>query len=157
MALGIKYIGTETAELLASFAKDIKTLKNITREELINIDGIGDKVAQSVIEYFEDQNNLEEIELLLSYGVSLQKPKEKKKTGHVFEDKVFVLTGSLKNYSRTQACGLIKEKGGKISGSVSPNTDYVLAGEDPGSKYDKAKKLGIEILSEEEFVSMLKG
>lgn len=155
MALGIKYIGAETAELLANFAKDITTLQNITKEELLNIEGIGDKMADCAIEYFKDKNNIEEIKLLLSCGVSPQRPKEIKKTGHIFEDKVFVLTGSLKNYTRALAAGLIKERGGKTTGAVSENTDFVLAGQDPGSKYEKAKKLGIKILSEEEFISML--
>ncbi len=155
MALGIKYIGSETADLLANYAKDIETLQNISKEELLNIEGIGDKIADSVIEFFKDQNNLEEIKLLISNGVMPQRPKEIKKTGHLFENKTFVLTGSLKNYTRIQASNLIKERGGKTSGSVSENTDYVLAGEEPGSKYDRAKKLNIKILSEDEFNSML--
>lgn len=155
MALGIKYIGSETADLLANYAKDIETLKNITKEELLHIEGIGDKMADSIIEYFQDKDNLEEIRLLFSFGVSPQKPKEIQKTGHIFEDKTFVLTGSLKDYTRSEAASLIKERGGKTSSSVSENTDYVIAGEDPGSKYDKAKKLGIKVLSEEEFSRML--
>lgn len=155
MALGIKYIGAETADLLANYAKDIETLKNISKEELLKIEGIGDKVADSIIEYFKDKNNLDEIKLLFLYGIEPQKPKEKIKTGHLFENKIFVLTGSLQNYTRSDAANLIKERGGKISSSVSDNTDYVLAGEDPGSKFDRAKKLGIKILSEEEFISLL--
>jgi len=154
MALGIKYIGSETADLLANYAKNIETLKNITKEELLNIEGIGDKVADSVIEYFKDKKNLEEINSLLSRGVVSQRPKEIKKT-HLFANKTFVLTGSLKKYTRTEASNLIKERGGKTSSVVSEKTNYVLAGENPGSKYNKAKKFKIKVLSEEEFISML--
>lgn len=154
MALGIKYIGAETADLLANYAKDIETLKNITRDELLSIEGIGDKVADSILEYFKDKTNLDEINRLLTLGVSPQRPKEILKT-HLFADKTFVLTGSLKNYTRTEASNLIKERGGKTSGTVSEKTDFLLAGEDPGSKYDKAKKLGIKILTEEDFVALL--
>ncbi len=155
MALGVKYVGIETAELIADFAKDIKTLKKVKRDELINIEGIGDKVADSVIEYFQNENNLEEIDLLISHGVNPEKPKPKKHTGHVFSSKTFVLTGSLENYTRDEAKKLIKERGGKTSSSISKNTDFVLVGKDPGSKYVKAKKLDIKILTEKEFSPLL--
>lgn len=155
MALGIKYVGAETADLLANFAKDIETLKNISKDELLSIEGIGDKVADSVIEYFKDEKNLDEINELLNNGVEPQKPKGIIKIGHVFENKTFVLTGTLKTYSRDEATKLIKERGGKTSSSVSVKTDYVLSGEEAGSKLDKAKKLGIKILTEDEFIQML--
>ena len=154
MALGIKYVGSETADLLAAHAKDIKKLQKITKEELLNIEGIGDIAASSIIEYFEDQNNLDEIDKLLSLGVSPKKPKETKKDP-LFFNKSFVLTGSLEKYTRSQAQNLIKERGGKTSSSVSKNTDYVLVGSEPGSKFDKAKKLGIKTLMEDEFSAML--
>lgn len=80
---------------------------------------------------------------------------KKKISGHAFGGKTFVLTGALAHFSRDEAAALIKERGGKVAGSVSKNTDYVLVGEDPGSKYDKAKELGIKILSEEQFQKML--
>lgn len=154
MALGIKYVGSETADLLAKRAKDIKTLEKLSKEDLLSIEGVGEKVAKSIIEYFEDENNLEEIDLLLLHKVSPQKPKEPIKS-HLFTDKIFVLTGSLENYTRAEATSLIKERGGKTSSSVSKNTDYVLAGTDPGSKYSKAQKLDIKILSEKEFSNLL--
>ncbi|NGX29686.1 MAG: DNA ligase [Candidatus Anoxychlamydiales bacterium] len=154
MALGIKYVGSESADLLANFSEDIKKLQKLTTEELINIEGIGDIAADSIVEYFEDQNNLDEIEKLFSLGVSPQKPKETKKN-HLFFNKIFVLTGSLENFTRDEAKKLIKERGGKTSSSVSKNTDYVLVGSEPGSKFEKAKKLGIKTLIEEEFSAML--
>ncbi|MFA6119112.1 MAG: NAD-dependent DNA ligase LigA [Parachlamydiales bacterium] len=155
MALGIKYVGAETADLLANFSRNIQTLKNITREELLDIEGIGDIVADAVLEYFQDNENLDEIDSLLSNGVMPQEPKGIKIVDHQFKNKNFVLTGTLKGYTRDEAAQLIKERGGKTSGSISKNTDFVLAGEEPGSKYDKAKKLNVKILTEEEFVSML--
>jgi DNA ligase (NAD+) len=150
MGLGIKYVGTETAELLAEEAGDLETLMHMSEENLISIDGIGEKTAKSIAAFFKHKENREEIRLLLSHGVHPQKMK-KKRTDHEFSGKTFVLTGALKNFSRDEASALIKERGGKITGSVSKKTDYVLVGEDPGSKYDKAKELGVKILSEEEF------
>lgn len=150
MGLGIKYVGTETAELLAEEAGDLETLMEMSEESLIAMDGIGEKTARAIATFFKQKENREEIRLLLSYGVQPQKMK-KKRTDHEFSGKTFVLTGTLKNFSRDEASALIKERGGKITGSVSKKTDYVLVGEDPGSKYDKAKELKVKILSEEEF------
>jgi DNA ligase (NAD+) len=155
MALGIKYVGTETAELIASKAGTIDKVMELTYDDLISIEGIGDKVAASVVEYFEHPGNIEEIKRLLGSGVKPKTVKVKTFKDHPFDKKTFVLTGALENYTRQSASGLIKERGGKVSSSVSKKTDYVLAGDDPGSKYDKAKKLGVAILSESEFEKML--
>ncbi len=154
MALGIKYVGTETAELLAEEAGDLDTLMEMSEEALLAIEGIGEKTAPAIVAFFKDKDNREEIRLLLAHGVHPQKMK-KKISGHPFAGKVFVLTGTLPRLTRDEATALIKERGGKTSGSVSKNTDYVLVGEDPGSKYDKAKELGIKILSEEQFRKLL--
>lgn len=155
MALGIKYVGTETADLLASHAHDLSHLLRLTEEELLSIEGIGEKTAKAIAEYFQDADHLEEIHLLLSNGVTPQSTKKQIISNHPFSGKTFVLTGSLSHFTRDEAASLIKERGGKVSGSVSKNTDYVLVGEDPGSKYDKAKELKIEILSEAEFQKMV--
>lgn len=154
MGLGIKSVGTETAELLAEEAGDLDTLMEMGEEALLAIDGIGEKTAKTIADFFKDRENREEIRLLLAHGVEPQKMK-KKMTDHLFSGKTFVLTGTLQNYSRDEASALIKERGGKVSGSVSKKTDYLLAGEDAGSKYDKAKELGVKILSEEEFQKMV--
>lgn len=154
MGLGIKYVGTETAELLAEEARDLKTLLKMKEEDLVAIDGIGEKTAEEIARALHDPDTQEEIRLLLAHGVTPQKMKEKL-TGHPFSGKTFVLTGALQNYSRDEATALIKERGGSVSGSVSKKTDYVLVGEDPGSKYDKAKQLGITILSEDQFKKMI--
>lgn len=154
MGLGIQYVGAETAELLADEAGDLARIAVMTEEELRSIGGIGDKTAQSIAIFFQDPYAQEEIALLFERGV---RPKEgrKKIVGHPFFGKTFVLTGALTNYSRDEAALLIKERGGKVSGSVSKKTDYVLVGEDPGSKYTKAKELGVNILSEMQFEQML--
>lgn len=155
MALGIKHIGTETAELLAKKAGSIEVLMQMTLEELIRIDGIGEKVAGAVIDFFANERHLQEIALLLSLGVKPHQLKTVSYEGHPFAEKTFVLTGTLHNYTRSAAVALIKDRGGKVSDSVSKKTDFLLAGEATGSKFDKAQTLGISILSEDQFSEML--
>ena len=155
LALGVPFVGTSTAELIAEYAKDVKNLQNLTEDELILIDGVGDKVAHSFVEYFSDENHLHEIEQLLDLGVQPESSKLVKIEGHSFSGKSFVLTGSLEKYSRTDAGALIKERGGKVSSSVTKKTDFVIAGSEPGSKYDKAVTLKVTILTEDEFLKML--
>ena len=121
---------------------------------MCDIDGVGDKVAQSIVSFFNDPTHQKEIEALFALGIKPE-VKQKKIAGHDFAGKTFVLTGSLETLKRSEAANLIKERGGKVSGSVSKKTDYVLFGEDPGSKYDKAKDLGIEMLDEKAFQKML--
>lgn len=153
MSLGIPYIGQGVADLLAKDSGDIDILATRSLDELIEIDGVGEKGAESVTTYFANPENLKEIHRMLHLGV---KPKQvKTQKGHPFHGKSFVLTGSLQNFSRSEAAAKIKERGGKVSGSVSKKTDYVLVGEEPGSKYDKAKELGVEILTEEKFQTFL--
>jgi DNA ligase (NAD+) len=114
---------------------------------------VGKKVATSVVDYFSSPENLKEIHRLLSLGVKPRKIKTRK--GHPFFAKTFVLTGSLKGYSRSGAIALIKQRGGKMGGSVSKKTDFLLAGSDPGSKWEKAKSLGVVTLTEKEFEQLL--
>ncbi len=154
MALGIPLVGTETADLLAEESGDLQTLCSMSEDSLKAIHGIGEKTAKTIYEFLHDPEQQEEIRLLIENGVHPQRMQQKMQ-GHPFLNKVFVLTGALQKYSRDEVSSLIKKRGGKVSGSVSSKTDYVLAGEDPGSKYDKAKELGILILSEEQFEKML--
>lgn len=154
-ALGIPYVGGGTADLLAMTAGDLETLLEITKEELLEVDGIGEKVADSVIDYISDPKNVHEIKALLARGVKPEKPKRVRSKDHAFYGKVFVLTGALADFTRTQAANLIKERGGKVTSSVSKKTDYVLVGEDPGSKYEKAQKLNIKTLDEKSFQKLL--
>jgi DNA ligase (NAD+) len=155
LALGIKYVGTETAEILANEVRSIDALDKMTEEELKEMEGVGDKMAKAIVEYFSEPAHLKEIHKLFKHGVHPQVPKVSKRTDHEFYKKTFVLTGALQDYTRSQAASLIKERGGKVSGSVSNKTDYVLAGEDPGSKLDKARQLKIKVINEEQFKNLL--
>ncbi len=155
LALSIRYVGEETAEILSREAGSIHKLAEMSEEELLKIDGVGDKMAEAIVAYFKESSNLKEIEMLLENGVKPQASNKVIRTDHIFSGKTFVLTGALQNYTRDQAEDLIKERGGKVTGSVSKKTDYVLVGEDAGSKLDKAKELQIKILSEKLFEEML--
>lgn len=155
MALGIKYVGTGTAEILAAKAGSIEKLSEMTVEELKQIEGVGDKVAQAVVHYFVQPAHRAEVRRLLELGVKPQVRQVLQFTGHPFQSKTFVLTGTLEHYTRSAAASLIKERGGKVTDSVSKKTDYLIAGADPGSKLEKGRQLGITILSEEEFTALL--
>ncbi len=155
MALGIPFVGAGTAELLANKAGTLQILMVLTEEELLEIDGVGDKVVASVLDYFTNEAHLKEIESLLKFGVTPREVKVTSFKGHPFSGNSFVLTGTLENYTRQAAAALIKERGGKVVGSVSKKTNYLLAGASAGSKRDKAESLGVKILSEEEFVALL--
>ncbi len=153
-ALGILHVGEETADLIAKNIIDPKLAPNQTYEDLIKIDGVGDRVANSFIEWFSDEKNLNLYKELLKI-LKIQKPEAIEQNKNIF-GKTFVLTGTLVDFSRDEAKSLIKKGGGSVSSSVSSNTDYVLAGENPGSKYTDAQKLGIKIITEAEFKKMLK-
>ncbi len=153
-ALGIRHVGKETADILTNEFTSLDDLKNATLEKLSEIEGIGEIIAQSVYDYFRNENNLKMLEDLKALGlnpVSKAAPKSDKLAG-----KTFVLTGTLENLSRDEASSLIKANGGKTSSSVSKKTSYVLAGANPGSKFDKAQDLGVIILTEKDFLEMIK-
>jgi DNA ligase (NAD+) len=155
LALGIKHVGSGTAEVLAETAGSIEQLSLMSQEELQQIQGIGTKIAHSVAAYFKEEKNLKHIHDLLALGVTPYAPQRVRRKDHLFSSKTFVLTGTLPHYSRSQATERIEECGGKVVGSVSKKTDYLLAGEEPGSKLTKALELGITVLSEEEFKNLL--
>ena len=160
-ALGIRFVGEENAFLLAQELKSqsikdfINKIQKMKLEDIIEIDGIGVKVGQSIFDYFHDEEKINLIYQLERLGVQLEKIELTKEKSGVF-GKIFVLTGSLESMSRDEAKELIKKYGAKVAGSVSVKTNYVVAGSDPGVKYDKAKKLGVEILSEAEFEKLVK-
>lgn len=156
LGLQIPYVGAETADVLARHSKSIEAIMTLTEDELIDMEGIGEKVASSIVAFFKDTQNRKEIKALLDLGVTPQKVASVKGMTP-FTDKTVVVTGTLEEYGRDEAKDLIRKNGGKVASSISKNTDYVVVGESPGSKYEKAKKLGIKILSEKEFKSMLKG
>ena len=155
MALGIPHIGAQTAELLAVKTQSLEKLIQMTEEDLMQVEGIGKIVAESIVNYFKDDANVQEIKRLFYLGVNPSPPQQAQFQGHSFAGKTFVLTGSLQNFSRQEAASLIKERGGKVSDSVSKKTDFVIAGSDAGSKLKKAQDLGVQILSEEEFIGIV--
>ena len=148
-ALSIKHIGKETADLIANEFPTLEAIQNATIEDLIKIDGIGDKAAKSIVDFFNNENNKMILSKLAEYGVNPQ-GSAFEKVSNIFEGKTFVITGTL-SQPRNIFEEKIKKYGGKVSGSVSKKTSYVLAGENPGSKFDKASALGVIILTERDF------
>ena len=153
-ALGIPYIGSTAAKILAKRYKSLKALMEAPYEELEMIEGVGPKMARSIVEFFKSEQNRKVIDALIKAGVRTE-AEEEEQVGNELEGKVFVLTGTLPHLKRSEATKLIEKHGGKVSSSVSKNTSYVLAGEDPGSKYDKAKQLGVPIIDEQTFLQMI--
>lgn len=150
--LGIRYVGSKTAKILARHYGNIDNLMNANFEELINIKDIGDVIAQSVVYYFK--NNLHLIDELKELGLNMEYL-GKVNNDIEFSNKTFVLTGSLTNITRNEAKTIIEELGGNVSGSVSKKTDFVILGENPGSKYDEALKLNIPIWDEPTFLAKI--
>ena len=152
-ALSIRHVGKETAELLVNDFSSIESLKNAEIDDLANVEGIGEKIAQSVYEFFHDLKNIKMIDEFVSLGFNFQSQIQNKTDE--LSGKTFVLTGTLTNMTRDEASDKIKLRGGKTSSSVSKNTSYVIAGANPGSKLDKAEKLGVIILNEDEFLDLI--
>ena len=156
-ALGIRQIGAKTAKILARKYKNIDSLMQATVEELTNINDIGSTIASSIVAYFKDKENIEIINKLKNYGVNMTYLDNKNiSEDEFFLDKTFVLTGTLYEITRDKASQLIEDLGGKTSSSVSKKTNYVIAGENAGSKYDRAISLKIPIITEEEFMDKIK-
>lgn len=153
-ALGIRHVGKETADILAGEYATIDDLKNASLESLSNIAGIGEIITQSIFDYFRDENNLKLLNELKEVGVNPVSKVQPK--SDILAGKTFVLTGTLQNMTRDEASAIIKSHGGKTSSSVSKKTSYVLAGENAGSKLDKAQDLGVIILTEKDFLEMIK-
>ena len=151
-ALGINNVGIKTAKDLAKKYHTFKELMSATQADLAQITDIGDVVAECITDFFGDEFNKKVLARLFSAGVEIIYPKV---SGGVLNGKTFVLTGTLPSLTRNEATKLIEDNGGKVSGSVSKLTDFVLAGESAGSKLDKANELGVKVLSEEEFLSMI--
>ncbi len=153
-ALGIRHIGAKAAKLISEHFGDIDTVLSAKTEDFESIDGFGHILASSAFEFFSLDDTKELITRLKENGVNMKSLKEVK--DNRFAGKTFVLTGTLSTMTRNEASAIIEEFGGKTSSSVSKKTDYVLAGEEAGSKLDKANKLGVTVISEEEFKEMLK-
>ncbi|WP_427041308.1 NAD-dependent DNA ligase LigA [Fusobacterium sp. SB021] len=156
-ALGIPYVGKFLGNLLAEKSKNIETLMNMTEEELLMIDGVGEKVAKSVYSFMREPVNIEIIEKLKNAGVNFTLLKENKVEKDVFQGKNFLVTGKLEKFTRKEIQEEIEKFGGKNLSAVSKNLDYLIVGKDAGSKLKKAQDIGtIKILSEEEFFELIK-
>ncbi|HHW03235.1 MAG TPA: NAD-dependent DNA ligase LigA [Thermoanaerobacterales bacterium] len=153
-ALGIPFIGTKAASILADAFGSIENLEKASYEQLVEIPEIGDKMAESIITFFKQDQTKNLLSRLKAAGVSM-KGENKKQGPTPLAGLTFVLTGTLEHYTRSQATEIIENLGGRVAGSVSKNTDYVLAGKEPGSKYDKAVKLGVKIIDEQQFMEMI--
>ena len=166
-ALGIRFVGEETAVLVTRnlervTQKRIKSLEEmtkifpeITKEDWMDIKGIGEKSAESLEKWFSDRNNLELLEKMKNSGVKIDISPALRDTRSALRGKTFVLTGELKTFTRDEAKDMIRNAGGDVSSSVSKKTDYVVAGENPGSKFERAKELGVKVIREEEFKKLI--
>lgn len=154
-ALGIRHVGGKASKVLARKYKTMENLQNSNFEQLSQINDIGEVMANSIIEFFMQEQTKDLIEKLKNAGVNMNCLEEESDDKR-FEGKTFVLTGSLELFTRKEAEDIIEKLGGKTSSSVSKKTDYVLAGEDAGSKLTKAQSLGINIISETDFKEMIK-
>ena len=154
-AFGIRHVGTKASKILAKRYKTMDRLMNVTSEELAFVEDIGPIVAESIREFFLQDQTIDLIKRLKEAGVNMKYLEEEGEDNR-FEGKTFVLTGTLEKYTRGEASNIIEKFGGKTSSSVSKKTDYVLAGEEAGSKLTKAQNLGVTILSEEEFEELIK-
>jgi len=146
-ALGILHVGDQTSRDLANAFGSLETIRQMYLDDLIEVDGIGDVIARSIVDFFVDKQNQESIDKLLQVGVKIKNP-VRAKSGKL-AGKMFVFTGVLSR-PREEYEAKVRELGGRASSSVSKETDYVVAGDNPGSKYDKAKKLGVKVISEKE-------
>jgi len=156
--LEIRYVGVHTSEVITRYYPTLDKFKIASLEELIEINEIGPKIAESINHFFKGKENIDIIERLRSAGLNFGQEEEiirKEKEVQILEGKQFVLTGTLEDFTRTQVKEIISKLGGRVIGSVSKKTDYVVVGEDPGSKYQKAQKLGVLIINEEEFKKII--
>jgi len=151
--LGIRFVGERTAQFLAEHFGDLNSLMNAGEEELQQVEEVGPRIAKSIVEFFSEPKNRELVEELRAAGLTLRG--KKKERGTKLAGKTFVLTGTLSSLTRDEAKKMIEDAGGKVTGSVSKKTDYVVAGAEAGSKLDKAKELGVAVIDEEQMRELL--
>ncbi len=155
-ALGIRHVGSEVAEVLARRFRTIDALMNASEEEIDAIPSIGPEIASSVRAYFQNDSNKQVIRRLQHAGVNPTTGEQAASAEQPLAGLKFVVTGRLRSFSRTQVEDMIKDLGGTVSSSVSRKTDYLLAGEDPGSKLADARELGVKVIGEDEFLALIK-
>jgi DNA ligase (NAD+) len=152
--LGIRFVGERTAQFLAEHFGSLDEIVKAGEEELQQVEEVGPRIAKSIVEFFAEPKNRELVDELRAAGLTLKG--KKKERGTKLAGKTFVLTGTLANYSRDDAKKMIEDAGGKVTGSVSKKTDYVVAGVDAGSKLDKANDLGVPVIGESEMEKLLR-
>jgi len=150
-ALGIRHVGSIAAQLLAQHFGTLDALMSATADDILNVRGIGATIADGVVAYFSDPAGRRLVEKLRSYGVNFTEPRAVV-AGGPLSGKTVVITGTLPTLSRSKATATIEAAGGRVTGSVSKSTDFLLAGEEAGSKLDKAKTLGVEVIDEAELL-----
>ncbi|HXE91564.1 MAG TPA: NAD-dependent DNA ligase LigA [Terriglobales bacterium] len=151
--LGIRFVGERTAQLLAEHFGSLDALMDASKEELQQVAEVGPRVSESIRSFFDERRNRELVERLRKAGLTFEA--KKRKRGTKLAGKTFVLTGTLAHYSRDEARRMIEDAGGKVTGSVSKKTDYVVAGADPGSKLDRARELGVKVIGEKEMEKLV--
>jgi len=144
--LGIRFVGERTAQFLAEHFGSMDALTNASKEELKEVNEVGPRIAESIAEFFREPKNRELVKRLRETGLTFTG--KKKERGTKLAGKTFVLTGTLAHYTRDEAKKMIEDAGGRVSGSVSKKTDYVIAGDEAGSKLEKAKELGVKVIGE---------
>jgi len=155
-ALGIRYVGERTAQALASHFKNLENLRQASLEELVQIEDVGSKVAESIVFFFKQPENIELINRLKEASLNFSYQEAERREDLPLAGQTFVLTGKLESLTREEAAELIEASGGKVSSSLSSKTDYLVAGESPGSKLVKAKKLGIKAIAEKDLLKLVK-
>jgi DNA ligase (NAD+) len=153
-ALGIRQVGAKAAKILAQKFESMDRLKNATEDELESTEEVGPVTSHYILKYFNTNKNIEFLRKLQEAGINMIYTSSLSDSS--FSGMTFVLTGTLSKFTREEASAIIENKGGKVSSSVSKKTTYLLAGEDAGSKYEKARSLNIKIISEEDFEEMIK-
>ena len=155
-ALGIRNVGESTALELANYFKSLQKIRSASIDDLEDVPDIGPTVAKSINQYFNDDLNYKQLMNILDIGVVFDKPSSNNNQNQELIGMIFVLTGTLPSLKREEAKNLIQNCGGKVTGSVSKKTDYVLAGSDAGSKLEDAKKLNIKIINEQDLLNLTK-
>ena len=156
-ALGIRHVGASVAQLLTEQFRSLDLLRAATLEQLQGVQGIGPRIAESIIRFLADKHNRKVLDRLQKYGLTLEEKRKRNIRQSPLTGKTVVLTGTLASFGREEAKALIEERGGHVASSVSSKTDLVVVGADAGSKLAKARKLGIRTLDEEEFLKLLEG